>query len=123
MTASHEGVPVAAIMYMVHGDAAYAHVLGYTEVGYHNFGLYALIGSGIQHFAGSVRWLDLMGVPGAADAGSGGIRRFKSGWSQETRPVYLCGRILNPGRYEELTRITSTLDAQYFPKYRDGEMV
>jgi hypothetical protein len=119
---SYGNEPVAAIMYFVHGHVAYAHILGCSDVGYEHGALYALIGVALDHFTGSVRWVDLMGVPGAHDAGSQGIRQFKRGWTKETRMAWLCGRIFNRNRYAEIVRATGTSDTRYFPAYRDGEM-
>lgn len=113
---------VAATLYLVHDSVAYGHVLACNALGYQRGALYALIWSAIEHFTGSVRWIDLMGVPGAQDAGSEGIRQFKRGWTEETRRTWLCGRILNRDRYGEIVRATGTSQMRYFPAYRDGEM-
>jgi len=113
---------VAAMMCYVHGDVAYAHIHGCATAGYEHGALYALLWSAIEHFTGSVRWLDIMGVPGARDAGSEGIREFKKGWSGDTRRAWLCGRILNRARYGELVSATGTAGKEYFPAYRAGEM-
>ena len=120
--ASYGGEPVAATLYFVHDGIAHGHVLGSTDVGYEHGALYALIWSAIEHFKGSVRWINLMGVPGAHDVGSEGIRRFKMGWTRETRIAWLCGKILKPERYAEIVRATGTSQARYFPAYREGEM-
>jgi len=120
--AGYRGAPVAALTCFVHGEAAYAHILGCADAGYAHGALYALLWSAIDHFAGSVRWLDLMGVPGARDAGSEGIRRFKRGWTGETRPAWLCGRIFDKRRYAAIVNATGTARASYFPAYRAGEM-
>jgi hypothetical protein len=114
--------PVAATLYLLHDGVAYGHVLGCTDAGYKHNALYALIWSGIETLRGSAQWIDLMGVPGADDAGGQGIRHFKQGWTPETRTAWLCGRILNARRYDELVRVTETARARYFPAYRDGEM-
>lgn len=120
--ASRADEPVAATLYLTHGDVAYGHTLACTDTGYQSGALYALIWSAIDVFSGSLRWIDLMGVPGAQDAGSEGIRHFKRGWSTETRTAWLCGRILDATRYAELVAATGTAGTRYFPAYRDGEM-
>jgi hypothetical protein len=63
-----------------------------------------------------------MGVPGAEDAGNDRARQFKRGWSREVRTAWLCGRILNRPRYEELVELTGTAGVDYFPAYRSGEL-
>jgi hypothetical protein len=120
--ASHEGVPVAATLYLCHKGVAYGHVLGCTDLGYQHGALYALIWTAIETFTGSMRWINLMGVPGGEDAGSEGIRQFKRGWTQETRTAWLCGRVLNRPRFDAIVAATGTAKTQYFPAYRDGEM-
>lgn len=121
--AGYRDEPVAAILHYLQDDVAYAHILGCTNIGYEQGALYALIGSAIDTFTGSVHWLDIMGVPGAEDAGSEGLRQFKRGWTRETRTAWFCGRILNRERYAEIVRATGTSQARYFPAYRDGELV
>ncbi len=120
--AQHGDEPVAAMLHFVQDDVAYAHILGCTDVGYAHGALYALLWSAIEHFTGSVRWLDIMGVPGAQDEGSEGIRRFKRGWSKETRMAWFCGRILDRERYSEIVAATGKSQTEYFPAYREGEM-
>ena len=120
--ASYDDQPVAATIYLLHNSVAQGHVLGCTDIGYARGALYALIWSAIEAFTGSVRWLNLMGLPGAEDAGSEGMRHFKRGWTSETRTAWLCGRILNRERYAEIVKGTGTSQARYFPAYRDGEM-
>jgi hypothetical protein len=117
--ASYQGEPVAAILYLEHGEVAYAHILGCSPVGYAQFALYGLLWCAIEHFRASAHWLDLMGVPGLADEGSEGIRQFKRGWTAETRMAWLCGSILDRPRYAELVEATGTAAATYFPAYRN----
>ena len=114
--------PVAATLYLSHGGVAHGHVLGCTDAGYAHGALYALIWRAMETFAGTHQWINLMGVPGAADDGSGGIRDFKRGWSTETRTAWLCGRIFDRDRYRHLVDVTHTQSSRYFPAYRDNEM-
>lgn len=115
--------PVAAMLFFLQEDVAYAHVLGCSDAGYQSGALYAVLWSAFDEFAGRVRWIDIMGVPGLGDAGSEGIRQFKRGWTRETRTAWFCGRILDRTRYAEIVKATQTSRASYFPAYRRGEMV
>jgi hypothetical protein len=117
--ASYDSEPVAATLYLVHGEVAYGHILGCSTLGYQQFALYGLIWRAIEHFRDSVKWLDLMGVPGLTDEGSEGMRQFKRGWTRETRTAWLCGRILDRPRYQKLVQATGTAAATYFPAYRN----
>ena len=64
-----------------------------------------------------VRWLDIGGAPGVAEQPDDGLRQFKKGWSTHTRPTYLATRVLDRGRYEELSRGAGVANG-YFPAYR-----
>lgn len=120
--ARHGPDPVAATLYLSHGGVAHGHVLGCTDVGYAHGALYALIWRAIEHFTGTHRWINLMGVPGADDVGSRGIRDFKRGWTTVTRTAWLCGRVLDRARYARIVAATDTGASPYFPAYRDNEM-
>ena len=114
--------PVAATVYLSHGGVAHGHVLACSDVGYAQGALYALIWRAIEHFTGTHQWINLMGVPGADDAGSRGIRDFKRGWTTVTRTAWLCGRIFDRHRYNRLVEATHTMASRYFPAYRENEM-
>lgn len=120
--ATHHGEPVAGMMAFQQGDAVQLHVWAIGPKGYELHAPYALIAGAIEHFRGQARWLNLMGLPGREDQGHEGIRRFKEGWTPETRTAWLCGRILNPSHYKAITEDTKTTAATYFPAYREGEM-
>jgi hypothetical protein len=110
------------MLYFVQGSVAHAHLLGCNPTGYQHGALYAILWRAIETFTGSVRWLNIMGLPGRRDSGSEGIRQFKRGWTREHRTAWLCGRILDPDRYGAIVAATRTSTATYFPKYRSGEM-
>jgi hypothetical protein len=103
-------------------DVVYGHVLGYSEEGYRLGAQYALYWAGIEQFARQVRWCDVGGVPGTSNDAAEGIRQFKRGWSPETVTTYLCGRIFDKKKYEEIVEARGASAARYFPKYRVGEM-
>jgi hypothetical protein len=122
LRATIDDEPVAAMLNFVQGNVVHAHILGCSNRGYANGALYAIIGYAIEHFTGSARWLNLMGVPGGEDSAASGIHQFKRGWTKETRTAWLCGVVLNRRRYTELVEATDTREARYFPAYRAGEM-
>jgi hypothetical protein len=124
---------------------AYSHLAASNDAGYALGAAYALHWAAIEHFRGRARWLDLGAGAGLMDAvgpGAGlvattaaarkkpdGLTAFKAGWTSETRPVYVCGRILAPERYRALSGSTavgsgptpSGSPTAYFPAYRTGE--
>jgi hypothetical protein len=101
---------------------AYSHLAATNAEGYEHGASYALHWAAIEHFRDSVRWLDLGAGAGTADA-SEGLAGFKAGWATETRPAYLCARVLSPDRYADLCRSRGgpAADSVYFPAYRAGE--
>lgn len=121
ISAKRRGIPVAAIMNFIQGDCAQAHILGCTQEGYRASALYAILWQTFEVFGDKVRYYNLMGVPGEGTKSGENIKSFKSGWTSETRTSYLCGRIINHERYNELSELKGTQQASYFPKYRQGE--
>ncbi len=100
------------------GEVAYHHLSAYSDVGYRSRVSYALTWSALQWFSESgARRLDLGGAAGVADK-ENGLTRFKRGWSNASRNVYLCGRILDETRYARLVGGRPGIDALYFPRYR-----
>ena len=112
-----DGECVGAHLWFVQGDVAYSHLAAASQRGYELSCSYALYSAAIQAFQGKVRWLDLGGAAGC-HANSGGLTKFKQGWANTLRTAFLCGSILNPGRYEELTAKSGAQNAEYFPAYR-----
>jgi hypothetical protein len=117
--ARYRGTAVAAHLWLVHGDVAYAHLAGANEIAYKTGAAHALYYTDIQYFADKVRWIDWGGEAGLANDGR--LSSFKRGWSTGARPVYFCGRIFNRERYEEITRLGGIGPTSYFPAYREGE--
>jgi hypothetical protein len=109
-------------LWYVQGDAAYGHLAAFSELGYKLRASYATKWTMLGYFSGRVRRVDLTGPVGRSVSRSEGLAAFKSGWSTATRPVYLCGRILQPDLYEELSRRQRAATTDYFPAYRDGEL-
>ena len=118
--ASVEGETVGATLWLVQGDVAYYHLGAYSQRGYELKASFALFATALEHFAREgLAWLSLGAGAGLGDGEGDGLDRFKEGWSTGTRTAYLCGRILSPSRYEELSR--GVADTSYFPAYRAGE--
>ncbi len=118
--ALEENRAVGAHLWMTHEDVAYSHLTAMTDRGYRTGAAYALMTAAIDHFSSQNRWLDLGGEAGLSDEG-GGLAFFKKGWATGTRMAYLCGRILDPKKYDQLVESTSTPGAGYFPAYRSDE--
>jgi hypothetical protein len=117
LVAKLDGALVGADWYYVNGPVAYGHLAAFTPEGYRVNASYALQWRAIELLAElGVRWLDIGGAPGVAEQPDDGLRRFKKGWSTDTRPTYIATRVLDRRRYEELSRGVATNG--YFPAYR-----
>lgn len=116
-----DGSLIGAHLWYQQENVAYSHLAGTTERGYELSCSYAIYSAAIDFFRSRVRWIDL-GAGAGATAHHDGLSRFKAGWSNSCRPAYFCGRILNPERYDVLTKNVRSEDNDYFPAYRRGEL-
>jgi hypothetical protein len=113
---------VGMLLWFLQGNRAYYHLGAYSPEGYDVRASFALFSYSIEYFAKlGIEWLSLGAGAGAAKVGDSGLDRFKQGWSTGTRIAYLCGRIFDRERYQELTRARSDPPTNYFPAYRAGE--
>lgn len=104
-------------LWYVQGDVAYYHLGAYSDRGYKLSASFAMFWSALAHFASiGVRWAAL-GAGAGAKASESGLTRFKQGWATDTRPVYFCGRILQPAAYGSLSSVDLE-KTDYFPAYR-----
>lgn len=118
--ASVEEETVGVTLWFVQGDVAYYHLGAYSQRGYELKASFALFATALEHFAREgLAWLSLGAGAGIGDAEGDGLDRFKDGWATGTRTAYLCGRILSPDRYRELSN--GVAQTSYFPAYRAGE--
>jgi hypothetical protein len=110
---------VGMVLWMVNETTAYYHLAAYSDAGYELKASFAIFWHSLEAFA--AEGIGYAGLGGGAGtfAASEGLSRFKQGWSSETRPAYLCGRILDRARYAELTARSGNRDGSaYFPAYR-----
>lgn len=117
-TASLEREMVAAHIWYLHGPVAHSHLQASAPRAYDTGAGYALYDRALTSLADSCTHA-ILGSGAGADAGEDGLFRFKRGWATGTRPAYLCGRVLQPGVYRELS---GSRDDAYFPAYRAGEL-
>jgi hypothetical protein len=111
------GETCGATLWYVRGDVVYYHLGAYSDRGYKLGASFALFWSALSYFAErGVRWAALGAGAGLSSAESG-LTRFKRGWATHTRPVYFCGRILQPAAYAKLVG-SSRPKASFFPAYR-----
>lgn len=107
-----EDGPVAMAVVYVSGEDATLHAMSSSAAGESLGARYALIQTIVEDMAGrGLRRLDL----GSADAEPA----FMEGWTQELRPAYRCGRVVDRLAYDELVTDAGTGDSAAFPAYRD----
>jgi hypothetical protein len=114
---------VGMMSWFVQGDTAYSHLACMDSVGYTSRAAYALYWSAIQHLGDVVRWIDFAGPAGSHHDNSNGLAEFKRQWSSGARPAYLCGRIFDHAKYDEIVRARGIRETDYFPAYRSGELI
>jgi hypothetical protein len=111
------GATVSMALWMRQGDNAYYHLGASSDRGYSLSASYAVFAASLHELEKrGTRFVNLGGAAGNAGP-EDGLYRFKSGWANTSMPAYLCGRILDPRAYSELSKgITSP--ARWFPAYR-----
>jgi hypothetical protein len=109
---------VGMTLWMVDGNTAYYHLAAYSEAGYLHKASFAMFWQCLQQFSNEGLVQAVLGGGAGTYAASDGLSRFKQGWSNEVKPVYLCGRILDRKRYAELALESGTQSSSYFPAYR-----
>lgn len=120
--ADDSGATIGITVWYTNARAGYYHLGAYSDAGYRAGASFALFDEALKYFAEiGLDWLDLGAAPGLDSDGRDGLSRFKRGWATGTRPVYLCGRILDRPTYAALAESRGVSGTTYFPAYRDGE--
>jgi hypothetical protein len=115
---------VGILLWLHSGDVAYYHLGACSELGYQVGAAFALFDAALGQFAADgVRWAALGGGAGWRTAIEDGLARFKQGWANARRTVWFCGKILNPGSYEQLVAGRRGQPTEFFPAYRCPEAV
>ncbi|HWQ31820.1 MAG TPA: GNAT family N-acetyltransferase [Blastocatellia bacterium] len=113
------GRTVGMTLWYQNAERADYHLAAYTPRGYELKASAALFWRAFEEFAAAgVRRVVLGAGAGISNDGSDGLTRFKRGWANETRPVYLCGRIGRRRAYEQLTGRATADESSFFPAYR-----
>ncbi|MDU8944070.1 hypothetical protein [Ovoidimarina sediminis] len=112
------GETLGAAIWFEMGEVAYLHLQAQSPEGYSQRAGYALYAAAFEAFRGRVRWLDWGGAAGTVEDPSDGLYRFKKGWASATRQTWICGKILDPARYDALTQAHGATGSAFFPAYR-----
>jgi hypothetical protein len=119
--AVHQETTVGIILFFQHKEIVHGHLVAYTDLGYRLGASDALLYEALEYFRTKAKWLNHGAGAGVRNNGKDGLTRFKRGWSNGTRTVYLCGRIIQPQTYAELATTKAVSGSDYFPVYRHGE--
>jgi len=92
-----------------------SHLAASSPDGYACRAAYAVYDASLRHFAGVA--VNLGGGPGTENDPDTGLARFKRGFANDERQSWLCGKILDPSAYAELTGEGLTAGG-FFPAYR-----
>lgn len=112
--AKYHGRVVGMHLWFEQGNVAYSHLAASSTEGYELMAAYALHKKAIEHFRDKgVGLLDL-GAGAGVHGESNGLAWFKKGWSPDTRPAYLCGKVFKQNVYDAL----GNGDGDFFPAYR-----
>lgn len=108
---------VACHLWMQHGAYVHSHLAASNAAGRACGAAYLLYDAAVQYFD-DAEVIDFGGGAGYANNPDDGLARFKRGFSNATLPAYLCGEVLDSGRYRALCDMRGSGDSAYFPAYR-----
>ncbi len=111
------GELVACHLWVRCGDHMHSHLAASSETGRRHGAAYLLYDAAFRRFD-DVKTFDLGGGAGLEENSNDGLARFKRGFSNCAKSAYLCGKVLDPARYSELSGANIDHDTGYFPAYR-----
>ena len=107
---------VSCHLWIQHENIVWSHLAATSELGYASSAAYAVYDYSIRFFSG--RLINLGGAAGVDDAQTDGLARFKAGFSNRQHDAYLCGAVLDAGKYQALCAERELPAGEYFPAYR-----
>jgi hypothetical protein len=102
-------------LWFAHAGVVYNHLTASNAIGYANGANFALYDAAIAHFAGS-GVINLGGGAGFRDNPDDGLAAFKRGFANGETRAHLCGAVLDPARYADLS--AGRPSTGFFPAYR-----
>ena len=120
--ALYKNQTVGMLLWYIQNEVGYYHLGAFSDIGYEKRASFALFWYAIDYFSyKKLKWLNLGGGAGIDSNGSEGLKRFKKGWSNDSRNTYFCGRIFDYKKYYDIIKKKNILDNHFFPLYRKGE--
>jgi hypothetical protein len=116
------GEIICGHMIVIQGDVAYSHLAAFSEAAYKHRASYGIYWMALKYLTEQkIRFFDLGAAAGIDGNAQDGLAKFKAGWSNENRMVYLCGAVLESQKYTTVCRQKNIGNTDYFPAYRKGE--
>jgi hypothetical protein len=106
---------VAAHIFVVHQGYAVSHLAASSAEGYRNGAAYAVNDVAVTALT-DCDVINFGGGAGLDDDPSAGLVRFKKGFSNRIAASYICGAILDPAAYAEMS--AGHDESAFFPAYR-----
>jgi hypothetical protein len=113
---------VAMSLWYRDAQVAFYHLGASDARGYELAATFAIFDVALGHFAATgARWAQLGGAAGWQATTDAGLARFKSGWANEQRTAWFCGRVLDRLSYQRLLTRSKRSPSEFFPSYRQPE--
>jgi len=113
---------VGAILCLIQGKVAYAHLSAFNRSGYELGASYGIRWMAMRFLREQgIQYLDLGGAAGIAENPRDGLAQFKKAWSNDVRMVHFCSRVFDRQRYEFICQQKHIANVDHFPAYRAGE--
>ena len=111
-----DGELLAAHIWVEDNARVHSHLAASSERGYALSAAYAVNDASIRFFS-DARIINFGGGAGYEDDSSNGLARFKMGFTNATSRSYVCGKILDAGKYAQLSANRDEATT-FFPAYR-----
>lgn len=123
LRALEDEVTVGMTLWYLQGNHAYYHLGAYSPSGYASRASYAIFSKAIEFFSDAGYSTLVLGAGAGLDDKVDGLTMFKQGWATGTKTAYLCGRIFDKKRYEQLAASlnysqSNSQAESFFPIYR-----
>lgn len=112
-----KGRLVSAHVFVSHAGYAVSHLAASAPQGYETGAAYAVNNLAIAALT-DCEAINFGGGAGLGEDPADGLVRFKKGFANTTAPAWLCGKVLNPAAYADLS--AGRGDSAFFPAYRAG---
>lgn len=113
---------ISAHIWIAHQDKVYSHLAASNDTGYETCASYLIYDYSINYFRDKgFSSLDLGSGAGLENANSG-LTFFKQGFANDKRWSFICGKILDCLKYNQLSGLIKN-SGEYFPAYRFKEAV